>query len=434
MGRAGPVTVALVGAGQRGGDVYGRYILAHPHSARVVAVAEPNPARRAAVGRAHGVPSARLFPSWDDLLSRGQLAEALIVATPDNLHAEPALAALERGYHVLLEKPIATSREDLLRLREAAYRSSGSVTVAHVLRYTPLFRTLKDLLDQGTVGHLMSVIHVENIGYWHFAHSYVRGHWRRADRACPLVLAKACHDLDLLGWFVGSNCQSVRSVGSLTFFRPENAPPAATERCTDPCPHEPACPYSAVEIYLRRFGEDRGWPGSVISPDPAARASALAQSPYSRCVFRCDNDIPDQQVVVMEFERGVVATLVVSAFTAENTRTVKLMGTHGEIWGHLGRGEVSVLPFSRLPPRRFRTPASGGHAGGDDGLMEAFVKRVREARVGPVPPPLTSLDASLASHLWSLAAEEARISGRAVNLEDWMPLAPRQDSPAARRQ
>ncbi|HEU68916.1 MAG TPA: Gfo/Idh/MocA family oxidoreductase, partial [Candidatus Acetothermia bacterium] len=159
VGRAytGPVTVALVGAGQRGGDVYGRYILGHRRSARLVAVAEPNPERRAAIGSAHGVPCAGLFPSWDDLLSRGRLAEALIVATPDHLHAEPALAALERGYHVLLEKPIATSREDLLRLREAACRSSGSVTVAHVLRYTPFFRTIKDLLDQGAVGQLVSL-------------------------------------------------------------------------------------------------------------------------------------------------------------------------------------------------------------------------------------------------------------------------------------
>jgi predicted dehydrogenase len=418
------VTVALVGAGQRGSDVYGSYILQHPRAARIVAVAEPDRQRRAAVAQAHSISPSMQFSSWTELLARGRLAEAVIVATPDRMHAEPALMALACGYHLLLEKPIATSREELLRLREAAGCSSGSVTVAHVLRYAPFFSTVKHLLDTETIGRLMSILHVENIGYWHFAHSYVRGNWRRAEAASPLILAKACHDLDLLGWFTGRSCRSVSSWGQLTYFRPDNAPQGAGQRCTDPCPLERTCPYSAVEIYLRRFGNEPGWPAAVVFPTPGDRQAVLERSPYGRCVFQCDNDVPDQQMVIMEFGGGIAATLIISAFTAENTRTIKLMGSHGEIRGHLARGEITVLPFSSDPPSLIRTPTSGGHAGGDERLLEAFLHWVRQARMGPGKPPLTSLEESLASHFWALAAEEARFTGRTVELEEWVPRTP----------
>lgn len=198
-----PLTVALIGAGQRGFEVYGDHLLRHPDAGRVVAVAEPEPTRRARAARAHGLLPDRVFVSSEDLLARVRLADAVIIATPDRVHVEPARAPLAQGYHVLVEKPIAPTAGELLRLRDAARLAAGSLTVAHVLRYTEFFATIKRLLDEERIGRLMSIVHVENIGFWHFAHSYVRGNWRRSDVTTPMILTKACDDLDLIRWLAG---------------------------------------------------------------------------------------------------------------------------------------------------------------------------------------------------------------------------------------
>src|SRR5690606_20853720 len=239
---AEPVTLAVIGAGNRGGDVYAGWCLAHPDQARVVAVADPREARRNLVGDRHQIPPERRFARWEDLLAGPRLADGVIIATPDQMHVEPALRALELGYDILLEKPIAPTRAETLLLSEAAARRGGHITVAHVLRYSPFFSTLKRLVDEGRIGRLMTIDHVENIGYWHFAHSYVRGNWRRADASSPMILAKACHDMDILRWLAGAPCLRVASFGRLSHFRAENRPPGAPDRCTDGCPVEATCP------------------------------------------------------------------------------------------------------------------------------------------------------------------------------------------------
>jgi predicted dehydrogenase len=327
--------------------------------------------------------------------------------------------ALAQGYDVLLEKPIALTADDLLQLREVARAGTGSLTVAHVLRYTDFFATIKRFLDAGRIGDLISIVSLENIGFWHFAHSYVRGNWRRSDAASPMILTKACHDLDLIRWFAGSPCRSVSSFGELSFFRPENAPPGASLRCADSCPVESSCPYSALRIYLKQPREKWGWPVSVVSPDPNPKAllHALHTGPYGRCVFHCDNDVVDHQVVALAFANGVTAALTVSAFTAENTRTVKLMGSHGEIRGHLGRGIVEVRSFLTGCCEHVQTRGGEGHAGGDEGLMAAFLDRVRRRRSGKALPEMDrSVAESMDSYLIAFAAEESRTSGRVVCL------------------
>lgn len=350
------------------------------------------------------------------------------------MHVQPALRALALGYDVLLEKPIAPTRAETLLLSEAAAQSTSHIAVAHVLRYTPFFSTLKRLVDEGRIGRLMNIDHVENIGYWHFAHSYVRGNWRRADTSSPMILAKACHDLDILRWLAGAPCRRVASFGDLSHFRRENAPPGAPSRCTDGCPVEDTCPFNAVAFYVDGLAQHAGWPVSVITRDVSreGRLEALRTGPYGRCVYRCDNDVADHQVVILDFANGVTATLTVTAFSDENTRTIRLMGTHGEIWGHLERGEIEIRPFgkpgttepkggrtvairSQLPVERIVVPAGSGHAGGDEGLMRAFIAHVRMRKGGqPAPALRTSLAEALESHLMAFAAEEARMRGTVV--------------------
>lgn len=417
-GKAGsdPVTVALVGAGNRGGDVYARYLRELAPAARLVAVADPDDSRRDAVAEQNGVPEAMRFSHWQDLLERDRLADALVIATPDLLHVEPALAALGHGYHLLLEKPIAPTQQGIEAVARAAAKASGTVTVAHVLRYSELFAAIKRLLEAGRLGELVSIQHTENIGFWHFAHSYVRGNWRREADSSPMILAKACHDLDLLRWLVGEPCLGVASYGGLHHFRRENAPAGSTDRCTGGCEVERSCPYSAIRIYEERFGGQAEWPNSVMGSgvEQGTVRQALETGPYGRCVYRCDNDVVDHQVVALSFGRGVSANLTVSAFTEHNTRTVHLMGTHGELHAHMGKGEIVLNDFSAGSSDTILvTPSVQGHAGADAALVGDFVARLRGEVTGPA---LTDLSASIESHRMAFAAEESRREGRTISL------------------
>ncbi|CAN5503583.1 Gfo/Idh/MocA family oxidoreductase [soil metagenome] len=417
---ATPLEIALIGAGNRGGRVYADSLRRHPELARLAFIAEPDGARRKGLAALHGLSPDRLYASWEDLFETAPAPDAVIIATPDRLHLGPAIRALELGYPILLEKPIAPTREEVLRLARAASCSRGSVTVAHVLRYTAFFATLKRLLDEGRIGRLMTATHLENVGYWHFAHSFVRGNWRKLSAASPMILAKACHDLDLLRWLVGAPCLRVASFGGLGYFKAESAPVGAGERCLD-CAVERGCPYSAVRFYLEEHAENHGWPVSAMTADtsPEGRLKALRSGPYGRCVYRCDNDVADHQVVALEFAGAVTATLTVSAFTSENTRTLKLMGSQGEIRGHLDKGEIEVRGFLDNESDFIRVAAGPDHAGGDDGLMRSFLERLHMVKAGlEVPEALSSLAASTESHLMAFAAEEARAKGTVVKLGD----------------
>lgn len=416
-GGAGPARIAVLGAGNRGADVYAEAIRRRPRRGRVVAVADPDEGARSRLGARLGLTPDALYRDGGALLRDVAELDAVIVATPDVDHVAPARQALARGLSVLLEKPIAP---DLAGVRAlAAAGRDGDVTVAHVLRYTPFFKRLKALLDAGRLGRLVAVQHTENIGYWHFAHSYVRGNWRSQDGASPMLLAKACHDLDVLRWLAGAPCEAVASVGELTHFRPENAPEGATARCTEGCAVERRCPYSAVRIYLERFAGETGWPVSVVAPAGRPVMAALADGPYGRCVYRGDNDVVDHQLVQMRFVNGVAATLTVSAFTSENTRTVHLMGTHGEVRGHMGRGELELRDFASGRTERLSVDAGGRHGGGDDALVDDFLERLalRRAGRGAGAPP-TGLAGAVESHLMAFAAERARLEGRRVRLEE----------------
>ncbi|CAN5612640.1 Gfo/Idh/MocA family oxidoreductase [soil metagenome] len=414
-----PVTVALVGVGVRGSLTYGAYCLAHPDRVRVVALAEPDAARRERFARKHGIPEAATFADWPDMLAGAPPADGVIVAAPDPLHAEPAIAALRLGCDVLLEKPVARTPDELARLLAAAESSTGGLTIAHPLRHAPLFEEVGRLIGEGRIGRLMTIDHVENVGYLHFAHSYVRGNWRRADLAAPMILAKACHDLDLLAWLAGSAWSRVASFGRLSHFRSENAPAGAPLRCIEGCPIQPSCPYDAVAYYLDPATADP-WLAAVTSErtDPAIR-HALATGPYGRCVYRSDNDVADHQVTIIDFAGGVTATLTVSAFTADVTRTIRLMGTHGEIEGDLLAGELWVRAFTPGKPspaeRRPLSIAGDGHGGGDERLLDAFVAGLEERRAGGRPQVAAgTLEASVAGHVLAFAAERSRTSGAVI--------------------
>ena len=412
-----------------------------------MAVADIDDARGAAVAAEHGIGPEAAFADWRALLATPTVADAVVVATPDREHAGPAIAALDRDLDVILEKPIAPTADEVRAVGQAAARSRGSVTVAHVLRYTPFFSAVKRALDEGWIGELVTIEHAERIGYWHFAHSFVRGNWRREADASPMILAKACHDLDLVRWLAGDRCTAVVSFGGLHHFRPEQAPPGALGRCTDGvtrCPAAPGCPFDAVRLYVERTAGVEDWPVSVITDDPSqeGRLHALATGPYGRCVYHSDNDVADHQVVALDFANGVRATLTVNGLTADNTRHLRLHGTRGELRGRLDTGEIEVRRFLPGPTttagpwdrdelgrqamrddeRIVLTVAdepTDGHGGGDDGLLSDVVARLRARRdgtSGAEEASRTSLATSIDSHVMAFAAEQSRRERRLVTL------------------
>lgn len=411
------VTAVIIGAGQRGYYVYSDYISRHREDIRLVAVAEPDEERRNRITALHDIPRERAFGDWKELLGKEKMADAVIISTNDHMHYELVKTALEKGYHILVEKPMSNREEDVEKMAALAKQYPDRVfAVAHVLRYTSFFETLKKLLDSGTIGDVVSVQHNENIGYYHMAHSFVRGNWRNSEETSPIILAKSCHDMDILLYLVGSHCKKVASFGNLKHFCRENAPEGAAARCLD-CPLKDSCAYSAVKIY-RNLHE---WPAQVITNDhtEAGREKALRETNYGRCVYDSDNNVMDHQVTILEFENGVTATFHLSAFTHQISRTIKVMGSQGEIRGDMEKNSLEIYRFSDDCYEQIDTSPKMeghvGHGGGDEGFAQQFVKSLEDAVNGDGREPVkTSALVSLESHKMAWAAENSRITGKVI--------------------
>ncbi len=404
--------LALLGAGSRGTFAYGSYATMNPHRVRFVAVAEPNAGRRRRFAEEHRIAPNRCFESWEELLAQPPLAEGLINATMDQVHVPSTLAALKAGYHVLLEKPMATSAEDCVRLVQAAEASQRTLQICHVLRYTRFWGIIHDAIASGRLGRIINVDHRENVAFWHMAHSFVRGNWGVRATSAPMILAKCCHDMDILYWILGAPVRRLSSFGRLSHYRPENAPQGAPLRCTDGCPAQEDCPFYAPRQYLR---ESTDWPINVISLDLSfeGRMKALREGPYGRCVYHCGNDVVDNQVISMEFENDATLTFTMQGHSHNNVRTMRYDGTRATLRASEAADEITIYDHLTGNEEVIRPGAVvGGHGGGDTGVMNAFVHALRH----PEETPLTSARASLESHLMAFAAEQARIEGAVLDM------------------
>ncbi len=418
-------TVAIAGLGSRGWDTYGLCVRKFPEKMKITAVADPRAERVALAVEELGTENLQCFRSVEELLEQPRLADILVVATQDRQHVGHAIAAMEKGYHILLEKPISPELPECREILKVAQRTGRKVMVCHVLRYTPFYNELKRLLDAGTIGEVVCVQHVENVRYHHHAHSYVRGNWRRSDETSPMIMAKCCHDLDILLWLTGKHCKSVSSFGDTFLFKAEKAPEGAAMRCMDGCKAKENCPYDAEKIYLTNKGMgvaagNTGWPCNILEPHPTVEniTAALKNGPYGRCVYHCDNNVVDHQVVNMQMEDGTSMQMTMSAFTAHGGRYTKIMGTHGEINADLHKSQIWVMPYGGedycIDVRKLAKDFDG-HAGGDSRLLEELLDLVS----GQAEPSIryTSLEDSMESHFMALAAERSRLeNGRVVTI------------------
>lgn len=413
------VTAIVAGAGGRGWT-YSLFAKEHPDRLQITGVAEPKEFNRQRMVETHAIPAANVTSDWRELASRPRMADAVIIATQDAMHVEPALAFAKLGYAILLEKPMAPSEAECQRIVQVVKENNVLFGVCHVMRYTRYTQKLKEIVDSGLIGDVVNIQHLEPVGYWHQAHSFVRGNWRNEQESSFMLLAKSCHDLDWIRYMIGEPCLSLSSFGALKHFRKEEKPAAAGEakRCLH-CAFEPDCPYSAIKIYLGRLANgNTGWPVDVVAPNPteASVTAALESGPYGRCVYECDNDVVDHQVVNMLFANGKTSSFTMTAFNQAADRKTRIFGTRGELHGN----GVMIEHFDFLSDQKqlIETIESdgtqlGGHGGGDYGLMDHFVSAVC---AGDPRMILSGPDESLESHRMVFGAERARRQHTVVDL------------------
>jgi len=458
-----PIQAVLIGAGQRGTDAYGSYALEHPDEINFIAVAEPDRDRRERFSRLHNISVENQFTSWEPMLDKPRFGQAALVCTQDQMHTEPAVGALKAGYDVLLEKPMAPTMAACKRLVDTAAAEGRQLHICHVLRYNRHFRKMKEVVDSGILGQIVNVSHRENVSWWHMAHSFVRGSWRSLKDSAPMILAKCCHDLDILIWLLDDRCELMSSVGSLLHYRPENAPPGSAERCLDGCQVTADCRYYAPHIYiehipifrgaadsnqefeswaaktylanpglvrflsgfitdLKELVDYRGWPSSTVTLDPTSEnlRAALMEGPYGRCVYHCDNDVVDHQVVSMRFTRGTSVTLTMHGHSHQEGRTTRIEGSNATLTSAFSiAGSWIEINEHRSDRRTYydtSVPVLSGHGGGDYGLMAGFLSALQQVNGWM---SVTTAQTSLESHLMAFAAEDARVGEKTVRMETY---------------
>lgn len=418
------LSVILIGAGDRG-TIYTTNMARECFEGkfRVVGVADPIEQRRMRIKDMWSIPDDKCFHYGQEMLDQPKFADLAVIATSDALHYELAMTAIEKGYHLLLEKPAATTPKECVDIANAAKKKKVEVLVCHVLRYAPFYARAKELLMQNIIGEIQSAVFVEGVGNIHQSHSYVRGNWHNEKESSPMLLAKSCHDIDMIQWLLNKQCKLVQSFGSLKYFTEKNAPSGAPKRCTDGCPHHDTCEYNAIKLYYD--DKNNNWfrcaATAKVKPTDEDVREALLTGNYGKCVFHSDNDVVDHQVVNMEFEDGVTVSFSMNAFN-KGGRYLRLFGTKGELWANISDKEFSVFSFSdrewhKYPVRDPDTVIDSGHGGGDFGIVAALYQHLAENKQ---LISVASIDTSIKNHLLVFAAEEARLQKTVVDFDEYL--------------
>lgn len=396
--------LVVFGYGQRG-NIYADYAWNFPEEFELSAIIETDKQRIALAKEKYvGV---KVFTDYKDFLSEKISADLVAVCTQDEQHKEHAIAMMAAGYDLLLEKPIANNEKDCKLIYEASKKYGRNVIVCHVLRYSPFYTEIKKIIDSGTLGEIVTIHASENVGYYHQAHSFVRGPWRNSVESSPMILAKCCHDMDILRYLIDEKCISVNSYGGLYYFTENNAPKNATKYCSD-CPVGD-CIYKAQMLYTQPGM--KGWFANYFCTRELTEENVLADlkgTQYDRCVFHSDNDVVDHQTTIMQFAKGKTACHTMTAFSREIYRDIKIHGTNAELYGVMEDNFIEIRHFGgeivRIEPD-LSCATVGGHMGSDYFMMKNLYKWLN----GEKTEGITRLDVSMESHLMSFAAEDSRL-------------------------
>lgn len=407
--------LAVIGLGSRGRGAYLTNLKKYK-DIEVTALCDINPATLAFT-RDKFAPKAQCFDDDAAFFEAGKLADWLIVATPDKEHYRHAMAALALGYHVMVEKPVTDVEAELDALAAEAKARDRTVIVCHVLRYSPYFGKIKEIIDSGVIGDLVSIVHEEGVGYWHYAHSFVRGNWCNTDKSAPFLLAKCCHDFDLLNWYIDQPCLKVSSYGSLDYFTEKNRPEGAADFCLGGCKIKDSCPYNVERLYLRKTSLlfwGRPMAAGLPNPSIAQTREALKTGDYGRCIYASNNNVCDHQVTSLSFGGGITASFAVNAFTRHFVRQTHIFGTKGELYGIDNEHKLRLNVFGKNPKTVRVKAGLVGHSGADTGICETLHKLMQGEAVNR--DHLTTIDVTVKSHKMVYAALESARTGETVEV------------------
>lgn len=414
--------VVLIGAGDRG-KTYTNVMSKDREKFEMVAVAEPIESRREYIKNLYNLPENMCFADYKPLFELGKIADFAIIATMDREHLEPALKAIELGYDILLEKPIAPTPDDCIKITDAANKKGVRVVICTVLRYTAVFKTLKSIINSGRIGKVMSINHEECVGNVHQSHSFVRGNWGNSERSSNMLLQKSCHDMDILQWLLNKKCKSIQSFGARSYFRMENAPAGSPDYCVQGCNIADTCPYNAVKLYYddKQNNWFRTAATKKMAPTDKDVLNAISNTQYGKCVYKCDNDVVDHQIVNMLFEDDTTVSFTMNAFN-KGGRFIHIMGTIGEVHAALDENTpISLYDFQtkneEIIPIVGKDGITGGHGGGDEGIISDLYEYFCGEYSGFSIP---TIEESLYNHMLVFAAEESRKNNSIVNFNDYI--------------
>lgn len=420
-----PIHAVIIGAGHRS-MLYASYSVSHTDELHIAGVVEPDAVRRKVAMDAYKLPPEQCYESIEQLIAGPRIADVAFNGTMDHLHVATTLPLLEAGYDVLLEKPIGVSEKEVRELLETANRLGRKVMICHELRYAPFYAEIRKRLLDGVIGEVINMQFAENVSYHHIASAYVRGKWNSQKRgSSSMLMAKCCHDLDLMVWMkAGVQPKRVSSMGGRMFFREEQKPEGAGTRCLVDCPLVDTCAYSAKAMYMERnLWGTYVWHGiEHLSGNPTEaqkRESLSTDNPYGRCVWASDNDVVDHQAVNIEFADGCTGSFSLNGNAAKPGRRLHLIGTHGEIEGVMEEGCFTIRHFDLSAGHGYREDhvkvdvTDNMHGGGDMRLVSDFLRVIR----GEQPSiSTTTLADSVNGHFVGFAADRSRVEQQWVQL------------------
>ncbi|MCT4687839.1 Gfo/Idh/MocA family protein [Vallitalea sp.] len=420
------IKVVIAGLGDRGLNAYGEYMIKHPNQYQIVGVADPIKSKIDKIRKSTSIDEKYCYKTAEEMFQEEKIADIAFICTQDSAHLKHSVLAMEAGYDLILEKPLGTTLDESMKIYEKSIELGRKVFVCHVLRYTRFYKKIKEIIMSGKLGEVVNISAKENVGYYHQAHSYIRGNWRRKDISSPMIVAKCCHDTDIVSWLIGKRCTQISSFGSLMYFNNNRAPRGASKRCLDGCNAKKDCPYDAEKIYITNevSGIRHGnlWPARAITNKELTEENvmeALLKGPYGRCVYYCDNDVVDHQVVMMEFENGACATLTMCGVTAEIKRDITVNCSLGEIVGDMDEQTLTITKFGQKPRTvdlSENVESHVGHGGGDYWLMHDMYTYLIGKDINN--PSITSIKDSIHGHSIAFRSEDSRINnGRVIKID-----------------
>ncbi|MBQ9485884.1 MAG: Gfo/Idh/MocA family oxidoreductase [Clostridia bacterium] len=435
------ITVAIVGAGNRG-QAYADYSLDCPSELKVIAVCDPNAVNLKEASDKYAVPDNMRFNDFNVFIKAGVKCDFVINATMDQMHYETAMALIAAGYNLLLEKPVTAVPKELLEIEKAAKEKGVDVFVCHVLRYTPFYRKIKEIIDSGEIGKIIDMEMNEHVWHGHFVNAYVRGKWRN-EKECGsgFLLAKCCHDTDLMCWLNNITVPTkVSSFGSRAMYCPENAPNGSADYCYN-CPVKSDCVFDAARFELimdccpQYTWLNMGKPISELTTEE--KKEHLRKSEFGKCVYKTDMDIVDRQCVSVNFANGSVGTLNMVGGASKAGRHIHIVCEYGEIVGYVEENKMIYRKYNKgLSDQKYLNDDMthqdtvidiaadvvesavlfGGHNGGDYAIMHDVVRYFNGDNSSP---SLTPISDSVDGHFVVYAAEESRKNDKIIKLEEY---------------